>query len=161
MFILDSAPLTINRISPSNTRLTPVLREGKTENNNKNVLVVRRWRRRIKFHAQSVHNLVGDQVSTVDGFRVVGLHTTGTDFKDVDVVLGFVPRSQVLQTQWVRISRTPVNCRNLSTCFTFAPPPDIFSRLFSTVRRESTTRFVPLFDNSIYVTFSCANEENL
>lgn len=49
------------------------------------------------FHLQSVHDFVGDEISAVDGFRVVGFHATGSDFEDVHVVFSFVPRSQVLK----------------------------------------------------------------
>lgn len=48
------------------------------------------------FYSQSVHDFVGNKVSTVDGFRVVGFHATSSEFKDVYVVFGFVPCSQVL-----------------------------------------------------------------
>lgn len=48
------------------------------------------------FYVQSVHDFVGNKVSTVDGFRVVGFHATSSEFKDVYVVFGFVPCSQVL-----------------------------------------------------------------
>ncbi|CAH1737902.1 unnamed protein product [Aphis gossypii] len=48
------------------------------------------------FHSgESVHDFVGDEVSAVNGLCVVCFHATSSDFKDVHVVFGFIPCSQV------------------------------------------------------------------
>jgi hypothetical protein len=83
----------------------------------------------VTLHLQSVHDLVGYEVSTVNGFRVVGFDATCSDFEDVDVVLGFVPGSQVL------------NNHNRKQLFVFGIITlDYFSVTFSEIARPVITK---------------------